>query len=107
MSTSDNSRMAERIQRASLRLARLQAHNALKEMRDAKMARAKERRQHAQRGRAFAQALADAGLGDWSAEEVAGLLLTGRDRFGDSETARKLFRQRAEQHLNPPSPPVS
>jgi IS30 family transposase len=86
-----------KIQRATMRLAQLQARQALQEMRQKSQARARERRHGIQQRQALGEAVVRAGLGDWSCEEIAGLLMSAKAHFGTSDTARKLLAQRAAQ----------
>lgn len=97
MTTPSSNLEEQKIRRATTRLVQLQARLALREMRRATLARAKERRLHAHRRGALGDAVIAAGLGDWVYDEVLGILLAGREHFGQSDTARKLFRQRAAQ----------
>lgn len=98
MSQHPTSAEEEKIRRATMRLAQLQARSALRAMRQAARSRMKLRREHAHRRGSLGDAVIGAGVGDWSNAEVLGLLLAGREHFGTSDTARKLFAQRAAGH---------
>lgn len=89
--------MAERIGRATQRLAQLQARRMLKDMRLASAARTRARKLVARRRFELGEAIDRAGFEDWAAADVVGLLLVAKDHFGDAESARKLMRERARQ----------
>jgi hypothetical protein len=92
--------MARKIQRAGQRLAQLQARDALRRMRLATQARARARRQEARRKYELGEAVLLAGLVDWQAAELVGLLLDGKDRFGTSPTMRLALRKRGAEHVS-------
>lgn len=83
------------IQRTVQRLAQLQARRALADMRKATAARARARRNDARRHQELGAAIDGAGFADWPPADIMGLLLVGRDHFGEADTARKLMRERA------------
>lgn len=88
-----------RIERATSRLAQLQARRMLKDMRLASAARTRTRKLVARRRFELGEAIDRAGFADWAAADVMGLLLVARDQFGDADAARKLMRERAKQGL--------
>lgn len=99
--------IAAKIERATQRVAQLQARRALREMRLATMARARARKHDARRKYELGESVLLAGLVDWQAAELVGLLLDGKDRFGASPTMRMGLRKRGEEHLHVARTPVS
>lgn len=91
--------LEEKMARATTRLAQLRAQQLLREMREAKRAKAQiqaeERRQRWELG----GAVIAAGFAQWSVPEVVGLLLFAHDHIGASPTMRIGVRQRGEAHL--------
>ena len=98
--TAQHQLAAERIGRATTRLAQLQARQLLQDMRKAPAARARERKLVARRRFVHGEAVETAGLGDWSNMEVLGLLLLARQHFGESTTSRRLMEARAQDHMD-------
>lgn len=80
-----------KIARAEARVAQLRAQVALREMRKASVAQAKARRLHAKRRQELGEAVAEAGLENWSKAELTGLLLRAKDEFGGSDLTRKML----------------
>ena len=97
MSDIEQDPIAARIERATSRLAQLQARRMLKDMRLASAARVQARKLATRRRFELGEAIDRAGFADWAAADVMGLLLVARDQFGDAETARSLMRERARQ----------
>lgn len=91
--------LAAKIERSQKRTAQLQARQALREMRLATVARARARKHAARRKYELGEAVLLAGLVDWQAAELVGLLLDGKERFGASPTMRMGLRKRGEAHL--------
>ena len=99
MSTETIDPIEQKIERAGQRLAQLQARLALRDMRRAAKTRASVRRQTARRKYELGEAVLIAGLVDWQAAELVGLLLDGKDRFGSSPTMRLGLGKRGVAHL--------
>lgn len=97
MSATDT--LAAKIERSQKRTAQLQARQALREMRLATVARARARKCAARRKYELGESVLLAGLVDWQAAELVGLLLDGKDRFGASPTMRMGLRKRGDEHL--------
>lgn len=97
MNTADA--LTAKIERSQKRKAQLQAQRALRELRLATIERARARKRTARRKHELGESVLLAGLVDWQAAELVGLLLDGRDRFGASPTMRMALRKRGEAHL--------
>jgi len=91
--------LTAKIERSTKRTAQLQAQRALREMRLAAIERARARKHAARRRYELGETVLLAGLVDWQAAELVGLLLDGKDRYGSSPTMRLGLRKRGEAHL--------
>ena len=91
--------ISAQIERATKRVAQLQARRALREMRRATVARARARKLDARRKYQLGESGLLAGLADWQPAELVGLMLDGKERFGASPTMRMGLRKRGEAHL--------
>jgi hypothetical protein len=85
--------------RATNRLATLKARQLLREMREQKRARQAADRRELKRKTELGHAAAMAGVEDYSAEEVVGMLLDAKDRIGRSPTQRLALKRRGEEWL--------
>lgn len=91
--------LTAKIERSARRTAQLQAQRALREMRLATIERVRARKRAARQRYELGDSVLLAGLVDWQAAELVGLLLDGKDRFGASPTMRMGLRKRGEEHL--------
>ena len=71
----------------------------MREMRRATIARARARKLDARKKYQLGESVLLAGLADWHAAELVGLLLDGKERFAASPTMRMGLRKRGEAHL--------
>lgn len=62
--------------------------------------------QQARRRSELGAAVEKAGLADWNAAEIVGVLLETRDRIGLSRTQRMAAQKRGEQHMGRPHLPT-
>jgi hypothetical protein len=85
--------------RATNRLATLKARQLLREMREQKRAREAEERRAQRRKMELGHAASLAGIDDYSAEEVVGMLLDAKDRVGHSPTQRLAMKKRGDEWL--------
>jgi len=90
---------AERVARATQRLAMLKARQLLREMRAERRTREAARRQTHQRRMALGYAAFMAGVEDYTTEEVVGMLLDAKERLGHSPTQRLAMRKRGEEWM--------
>jgi hypothetical protein len=96
---SSNDKDAALVVRATNRLATLKARQLLREMREQKRAREAAQRREMKRRAELGHAAAMAGVEDYSAEEVVGMLLDAKERLGHSPTQRLATRKRGEEWL--------
>lgn len=92
-----------KLDRATKRVVQLQAQQALVEMRRKTQEQAKSRREQARRRFELGEAVAAAGLADWSKAELTGLLLRAKDQFGESEVTRKMLEAHGHSGMMAPS----
>jgi hypothetical protein len=97
-------RIDAQVARATQRLAQLRARQLLREMRAASRAKANARRLDVRRRLVLGGIVITAGLGDWEADEIAGILVEGRKRCLGSPTMRLGMRNLGAEHQLDPSP---
>lgn len=90
-----------RIDRARQKLSRLKAQLRLRNARSNAKMKTLQRRAEYRRRLNLGGAVLAAGVGDWEADELLGLLLDGRDRALGSKTARLAMRKRGQAVLAP------
>jgi hypothetical protein len=93
-----------KVQRASVRLAQLQARQAMQELRQQAKQRERARRQDIARRLALGDAVIQAGLGEWTPDEIAGLLTRAKDKFGCSDVTRRILGGHAVDASGSPGP---
>lgn len=93
-----------KIERAATRLSQLHARNALRQMREEAQNEARQRQLHERRRGMLGDAVMEGGLGEWAADEVLGLVLLARERFGQNDTTRKMLREHAATYRTQPPP---
>jgi|GEM_PF-4292602 hypothetical protein len=96
---SGQNKHADLVARATQRLAVLKARQLLREMKAQKRTREVARRQTLQRRMELGHATSMAGVDDYSADEVVGMLLDAKERMGHSPTQRLALRKRGEEWL--------
>lgn len=93
---STQQKLVERMTAAANRLASMRARQLLAEMRAEHHERDRARRELVKRRASFGDVIMQCGLGDWSPQEIRGLVLHTLDQTGTSPTVRLGFRKRAE-----------
>lgn len=91
--------IARALERATRDISQVRAKELAREMREKAERQERARKEAFRRRLAMGEIVSRAGLDDWSAAEVLGLLLDGKDRVGESATMRLGMRQRGEPHL--------
>jgi len=99
MTTEHSDPLTVKVQRDVARAARSMLRKELRDMRVATQARARARRLETRRKFELGEAVLIAGLVDWQAAEITGLLLDGKDRYGSSPTMRLGLSKRGAAHL--------
>lgn len=90
---------ADRVARATERLAVLKARQLLREMREQKKKREATQRLNVQRRMELGHASFLAGVEDYTSAEVVGMLLDAKERLGHSPTQRMAMKKRGEEWL--------
>lgn len=91
--------IARALERATRDVSQVRARELAREMREKAERQERARKEAFRRRLAMGEIVSRAGLDDWSAAEVLGLLLDGKDRVGESATMRLGMRQRGELQL--------
>lgn len=94
---SPKEKIVERIANATDKLAKMKARQLLKEMRDEHVERTRARHEYFQQRIALGDVIVQCGLGNWTPQELRGMVLHVLDESGSSPTVRLGFRKRAEQ----------
>jgi Conjugal transfer protein TraD len=104
--TDTSTKQAERVARATQRLAALKAQQLMREMREQHRARQRARRLQERRRLELGAAVAVSGVDHLSFEELVGMLLDAKERLGSSPTMMLGMRKKGAEWLDRSGTPI-